>query len=67
MHKNILQSIENVAIWPVISFVIFFLFFLILLWYVLTVDKSFIHYMKGLPTDDGTDNKNSNQNETLHP
>lgn len=66
MHKNILQSIENVAIWPVISFVIFFLFFIILLWYVITVDKSFIHYMKELPADDGTDNKTFNQNETEH-
>jgi hypothetical protein len=66
MYKNILQSIDNVAIWPVISFVIFFLFFLILLWYVITVDKSFIHYMKGLPVEDGTDNKTSNQNETEH-
>ena len=66
MYKNILQSIDHVAIWPIISFVIFFLFFLILLWYVLTVDKSFIHYMKGLPSDDGTGNKTSNQNETQH-
>lgn len=66
MYKNILQSIDHVAIWPIISFVIFFLFFLILLWYVLTVDKSLIHYMKGLPSDDGTGNKTSNQNETQH-
>ena len=66
MYKNILQSIDNVAIWPVISFVIFFLFFLILLWYVITVDKSFIHYMKKLPSHDGTDNKTSNENETQH-
>lgn len=67
MTKNILQSIDNVAIWPVISFVIFFLFFIILLWYVITVDKSFIHYMKELPVEEGADTKTLNQNETQHP
>jgi len=59
MQKNILQSIEHVAIWPVISFVIFFLFFVILLWYVFTVDKSYIQYMKHIPDGDGTKEKSS--------
>lgn len=54
MHKNILQSIDHVEIWPVISFVIFFLFFILLLWHVLTTDKRHIHYMKHLPGIDGT-------------
>jgi len=52
MYKNILQSIDNIAIWPVISIVIFFLFFLCLLWYVLTANKEFITRMKNLPMDD---------------
>lgn len=39
MYKNVLQSIDNIAIWPVISFVIFFLFFICLLWWVFTTDK----------------------------
>jgi len=52
MYKNILENIDNIAIWPVISFVIFFLFFLCLLWYVLTVNKEFITRMKNLPLDD---------------
>ena len=52
MYKNILQGIDNIAIWPVISFVIFFLFFLCLLWHVLTVNKEFITRMKNLPLDD---------------
>jgi cytochrome c oxidase cbb3-type subunit 4 len=49
MYKNILQSIDNIAIWPVISFVIFFIFFLGLLLWVFTRDKEFIEKMKGLP------------------
>ena len=52
MYKDILQNIDNVAIWPVISFVIFFLFFLCLLWWVFDVDKTFIEKMKNLPFDD---------------
>jgi hypothetical protein len=51
MYKNVLQSIDNIAIWPVISFVIFFLFFLCLLWWVVTVDKKLIKKMSDLPLD----------------
>ncbi len=49
MYKNILQSIENIEIWPVISFVIFFVFFIALLWWVFTRDKEFIMKMKRMP------------------
>lgn len=49
MYKNVLQSITNIEIWPVISFVIFFIFFLCLLAWVFTVDKEFIAKMSALP------------------
>lgn len=49
MYKNVLQSIDNIAIWPVISFVIFFLFFICLLWWVFSTKKTFIDKMKNLP------------------
>ncbi len=52
MYKDILQHIDNIAIWPMISFVIFFLFFLCLLWYVFTTDSKFIDRMKQMPMDD---------------
>ncbi len=51
MYNNVLQSIDNIAIWPVISFVIFFLFFLCLLWWVFTADKKFIKHMEDLPLE----------------
>jgi cytochrome c oxidase cbb3-type subunit 4 len=51
MYKNVLQTIDNIAIWPVISFVIFFVFFVCLLWWVFTTDKRFIEEMKCLPLD----------------
>lgn len=51
MYKNVLQSIDNIAIWPVISFVIFFVFFLCLLWWVFTADKTMIRKMSEMPLE----------------
>lgn len=55
MYKNVLQSIDHVAIWPVISFLIFFTFFLVLLWWVFTADKTFIQEMSKKPLYDGSE------------
>lgn len=54
MYKNILQDIDHVAIWPIISFIIFFTFFIVLLWWVFTADKDFINEMSRKPLQDGT-------------
>ena len=42
MFKHYFERIENVEVWPVISLVIFFLFFAGLLIYVFMIDKNFI-------------------------
>lgn len=55
MYKNVLQSIDNIAIWPIISFVIFFIFFFLLLWWVFTTDNKFIEKMEAMPMDDARD------------
>ncbi len=55
MYKNVLQNIDHIALWPVISFVIFFIFFLCLLWWVFTVDKKFIAKMSALPFENEND------------
>jgi len=52
MYKDVLRSIDNIEIWPVISFVIFFLFFLILVWWAFSVDKKFIARMSNMPIED---------------
>lgn len=52
MYKNVLQNIANIEIWPIISFVIFFLFFLCLLWWVFTTDQKFIEKMAAMPLAD---------------
>ena len=49
MYKEVLQSITGIAIYPLISFVIFFLFFLALLVYVLVVNRQHITAMSMLP------------------
>ncbi len=59
MYKNILQNIENIQVWPVISFVIFFLFFVLLLWWALTVDKKYVDEMGQLPLNDRSENKST--------
>jgi len=52
MYKEVLRSIDNIAIWPLISFVIFFTFFIGLLWFTFTADKKFIKHMSNMPMDD---------------
>ncbi|MCR5889705.1 hypothetical protein LRS06_18385 [Hymenobacter sp. J193] len=49
MHKNVLQSIAGIEIYPLISFVIFFLFFLGLLVYVAVANRQHISTMSQLP------------------
>ncbi|MBK0402726.1 hypothetical protein I5M27_06995 [Adhaeribacter sp. BT258] len=49
MYKNVLQSITGIEIFPLISFVIFFVFFLGLLLYVVLSDKNHLATMSELP------------------
>lgn len=59
MYKEILQSIDHVAVWPVVSFVIFFLFFMCLVWWTFSVDRKFVEKMKNLPIDSKEQNPQS--------
>jgi hypothetical protein len=61
MYKQILESIQDVDIWPVISLVIFFIFFVGILIKVALIDKKFIKKMEEMPLDDGTDSNQSNE------
>ncbi|RYU81535.1 hypothetical protein [Hymenobacter persicinus] len=49
MDKNVLQSIAGIEIYPLISFVIFFLFFLALLGYVALANRQHLRAMSELP------------------
>jgi hypothetical protein len=52
MEKNVLQSIAGVTVYPLISFGIFFLFFIGLLVYVLIVNRQHLSTMSQLPLND---------------
>lgn len=49
MDKNVLQSIAGIEIYPLISFGIFFLFFIGLLVYVVVANRQHLHTMSELP------------------
>ena len=55
MEKNVLQSITGIAVYPLISFAIFFLFFLSLLIYVLVANRQHLRTMSTLPLQDDDD------------
>ena len=45
MYKNVLQAIDGIEIYPLISFSIFFVFFLGLIVYVALMDKKYVRAM----------------------
>lgn len=49
MFKNYLESIDNVAIWPVLALIVFFTVFMGAVLYAVFADKNFLEYMKNLP------------------
>ncbi len=54
MFKHYFEGAEHIAVGPVISLVIFFVFFLVLLLWVVKADKGFIKKMRELPLDDAS-------------
>ncbi len=61
MFKHYFEQIEQVEIWPIISLSIFFIFFVCLIIYVLTVDKKYISEVSQLPMDDSPVNSKKDQ------
>ena len=59
MYKNVLQSIQDVEIWPTISLVLFFLVFIIVIIYVFRMNNHSIEKIKNLPLEE--------ENESLNP
>lgn len=49
MYKNVLQAIDGIAIYPIISFLIFFVFFVGLTLFVIFSDKHHIAAMSQMP------------------
>ncbi|MFN3872149.1 MAG: cbb3-type cytochrome c oxidase subunit 3 [Ignavibacterium sp.] len=62
MYKEILQSIEGVEIYPIISLIVFILFFIVVTIRLIKMDKNYINKMKQLPLNN-EDNKKINSGE----
>jgi cytochrome c oxidase cbb3-type subunit IV len=54
MFKHYFERIQDIAIWPIISLLIFFIFFVGLLIWVARIRKTYISAMEQLPMHDGT-------------
>lgn len=51
MFKNYLQGIEGIEIFPVIGLILFFIMFVLIIVWVLKIDKKYLQRMKELPLD----------------
>ncbi|WP_027138697.1 cytochrome c oxidase subunit IV [Gaetbulibacter saemankumensis] len=53
--KNYMDSISGIEIFPIISLLIFFSFFVILFWWVFTAKKDYINKVSNMPLDNQND------------
>jgi len=59
--KNYMDSIDGIEVYPIISLLIFFAFFVVLFWWVFTAKKEYIKTVSNIPLDNQnlTDYKNT--------
>ncbi|APY11711.1 cytochrome C oxidase subunit IV [Seonamhaeicola sp. S2-3] len=53
--KNHMETISGVEIFPIISLLIFFIFFVALFWWVITAKKDYIKTVSNIPLDNQND------------
>lgn len=53
--KNHMESITGIEIYPIISLLIFFIFFVALFWWVATAKKDYIKTVSNIPLDNQND------------
>jgi ATP/ADP translocase len=63
MYKKVLAAIEGIDIYPVITLIIFFTFFVLWLVYVMKLKKSYLDRMSDMPLSDGDSHQNLTRNE----
>lgn len=56
--KNYMESIEGVATYPMISLLIFFVFFVLLFWWVFTASKEHIKEVSQIPLQEDNNQNN---------
>ncbi|HYE73641.1 MAG TPA: hypothetical protein VEF04_09925 [Blastocatellia bacterium] len=67
MYKNVLQAIQNIEIYPIISLVIFVLFFGAMLVWAFRTNKDYLKAMANLPLETGNKKENSEVARTTMP
>ena len=50
--KHTMETIDGIEIFPVVSFVIFFSFFIGLLYWVIKTDRSYVNHLEKLPLEE---------------
>ena len=60
MFKHYFEQIHNIEIWPIISLIIFFVFFTSMMIWIYFLDKSYIDKMKSLPFENEQDETETN-------
>lgn len=67
MYKEVLRSIDNISIYPLISLVVFIIFFIVMLIGVYRTNKTIVDAMAVMPiSDDGTLNNNDPHKPQSH-
>jgi cytochrome c oxidase cbb3-type subunit IV len=56
MFKNILESVDGLSLWAIVSMLIFFILFIFLFVRIITYDKRYMKYMSSLPLEEETTN-----------
>ncbi len=59
--KGNLENIDGVELYPIISLLIFFTFFIFLFWRVFTAKKEYIEQVSNLPLEKDENDQNDNQ------
>lgn len=53
--KNYMETITGIEIYPLISLVIFFTFFVVMFWWVLTAKKEYLTRVSNIPLENQKD------------
>ena len=54
MYRKVLENIAGVEIYPIITLIMFFVFFLLVLGWTFTLNKKYIKRMENIPLDNET-------------
>jgi hypothetical protein len=63
MFRNIFGQIQGIEIYPILTLLFFFAFFVSVLIMVLRLDKKFVNYMGNLPLENDEQQFNLNKGE----